>query len=247
MRASISKPTPFIYLAFEKNGPIHILDQTKCWPIHYCPLIFCTHFLLVITQISVNSYNTKMISSLEKSLSEKYVHIPGCHIGIQKNRAIHILFVEKRGLIIYMASAEKGGYSARILCHIYIGSYPPAPLSPPLPPPPPPPPPCSYTWSSKTLTHSYTALWFFFWPTYCWLLDKYRSQFIEYQENKQPRKISEWKICAYTRMSEKWSLLHRNSEKSGHSYTFCEKGGQSYTWQLWKGGHSARTSVLCHM
>ena len=27
---SISKPTPFIYLAFEKNGPIHILDHPKC-------------------------------------------------------------------------------------------------------------------------------------------------------------------------------------------------------------------------
>ena len=30
VRASISKPTPFIYLAFEKNGPIHILDHPKC-------------------------------------------------------------------------------------------------------------------------------------------------------------------------------------------------------------------------
>ena len=29
VRASISKPTPFIYLAFEKNGPIHILDHPK--------------------------------------------------------------------------------------------------------------------------------------------------------------------------------------------------------------------------
>ena len=30
VRASISKPTPFIYLTFEKNGPIHILDHLKC-------------------------------------------------------------------------------------------------------------------------------------------------------------------------------------------------------------------------
>ena len=29
VRASISKPTPFIYLAFKKNGPIHILDHLK--------------------------------------------------------------------------------------------------------------------------------------------------------------------------------------------------------------------------
>ena len=78
------------------------------------------------TNITVNSCNTKRISSLEKSLSEKYVHIPECqkngafHIGIQKNRAIHILFVKKRGPIIYLAALKKGGYSARIsvLCHI---------------------------------------------------------------------------------------------------------------------------------
>ena len=30
MRASISKPTLFIYLAFEKNGPFHILERPKC-------------------------------------------------------------------------------------------------------------------------------------------------------------------------------------------------------------------------
>ena len=57
----------------------------------------------------------------------------------------------------------------------------------------------SYTWSSKMLTYSYTALWFcthFF----CWLLDKYHSQFMKYQENKKSQKISERNICAYTRM-----------------------------------------------
>ena len=30
VRASISKSTPFIYLVFEKNGPIYILDRMKC-------------------------------------------------------------------------------------------------------------------------------------------------------------------------------------------------------------------------
>ena len=58
-------------------------------------------------------------------------------------------------------------------------------------------------------------------PIYCWLLDKYCTQFTDYQENKQPRKISEQKICAYTRMSEKRDFSHRNPEKLGHSYTFC--------------------------
>ena len=59
--------------------------------------------------------------------------------------------------------------------------------------------------------------------THCWLLDKFRSQFVEYQENKQLRKISERKICAYTRMSEKWDLSHSNPEKSYHSYIFLLK------------------------
>ena len=127
VRASISKPTPFIYLAFEKTDPfIYSIIQNVDLFI-YCPLIFFTHFLLVITQkITVNLYNTKRISSLEKSLSEK--------------------------------------------------------------------------------------------------------------------------ICAYTRMSEKWGLSHRNPEKSGHSYTFCwKKGANHIPGSAEKGGYSARTSVLCHI
>ena len=98
-----------------KKGPIHILDHPKCWPIHILPFDFLYPFYAgYYTNIIVSSCNTKRISSLEKSLSEKYVHIPGCqkngafHIGIQKNRAFHILFVEKRGPIIYLAALKKG-------------------------------------------------------------------------------------------------------------------------------------------
>ena len=102
----------------------------------------------------------------------------------------------------------------------------------------------SYTWSSKMLNYSYTALWFFV-PIYCWLLDKYHSQFIEYQ-NKQPRKISERKISVYTKLSEKWGFSHRNPEKSGHSYTFYwKKGANHIPGSAEKGGYSARISVLC--
>ena len=94
------------------------------------------------TNITVSSCNTKRISSLEKSLSKKYVHIPGCqkngafHIGIQKNRAIHILFVKKRGQIIYLASLKKGAIRH---AHPYYAIYRKFPT--PRPPPPPPPPP----------------------------------------------------------------------------------------------------------
>ena len=135
MRASISKPTPFIYLAFEKTDPFIYLIIQNVDLFIYCPLTFCFHFLLVITQIP-NSCNTKRISSLEKSSSEKYVHIPGCqkngafHTGIQKNRAIHIFFVEKRGPIIYLAALKNGAIRH---AHPYYAIYrklPPPPRSP---------------------------------------------------------------------------------------------------------------------
>ena len=101
MRASISKPTPFIYLAFGKKDPFIYLIIQNVDLFIYCPFIFCAHLLLFVRQISQS------------------VH------WIPKEQAL--------------------------------------------------------------------------------------------------RKISEWKICAYTRMSEKWGLSHRNPEKSGHSYTFCWK------------------------
>ena len=119
------KTYPFIYLIIQ-NVNLFI----------YCPLIFCTHFFSgYYTNITVNSYNTKRISSLEKSLSEKYVHIPRCqkngafHIGIQKNRAIHIhvLFVEKRGPIIYLAALKKGAIRH---AHPYYAIYRKLPPTP---------------------------------------------------------------------------------------------------------------------
>ena len=72
--------------------------------------------------------------------------------------------------------------------------------------------------SSEMLTYSYTALRFLYpFIAGCQTNITINSLNIEYQENKQPRKLSERKIC----MSEKWGLSHRNPEKSGHSYTFC--------------------------
>ena len=61
------------------------------------------------------------------------MHIPGCqkngtfHIGILKNRVIHILFVEKRGPIIYLAALKIGPFGTHIRTMTYIGSYRPAP------------------------------------------------------------------------------------------------------------------------
>ena len=85
--------------------------------------------------------------------------------------------------------------------------------------------PHSYTWPFIYLIIQNVDLFIYcpltFCTHFCWLLHKYHSQFMYYQEDKQPRKITERKICANTRMPEKWGLSHRNPEKSGHSYTFC--------------------------
>ena len=58
-------------------------------------------------------------------------HIPGCqkngafHIGIQKNRVVHILSVEKGGPIIYLAALKRGPFGMHICTMPYIGSYTP--------------------------------------------------------------------------------------------------------------------------
>ena len=65
------------------------------------------------------------------------MQITGCHkigafhIQIKKNRVSHIRFVEKRGLIIYLAALEKGAIRH---AHHYYAIYrklPPLPSSPP--------------------------------------------------------------------------------------------------------------------
>ena len=52
------------------------------------------------------------------------------HIGIQKNGAIHILFVEKRGPVIYLAALKKGAIRH---AHPYYAIY--RKLTPAPPPP----------------------------------------------------------------------------------------------------------------
>ena len=89
----------------------------------------------------------------------------------------------------------------------------------------------SYTRSSEMLTHSYTTRWFFV-PIYCWYLDKYCSQFIEYQKNKQPKKSLSEK---YTGMSEKVGPFIYQTRKIGSVIYFFSKKG-SYTWQRWRRG-----------
>ena len=131
MRASISKPTPFIYLAFEKTDPlIYLIIQNVDLFIN-CPLIFFVPiFAGCYTNITVNSCNTKRISSLEKSLSEKYVHIPGCQKKWGPHRESRktgpfIYFLLKKGNQSYTWQCWKRGlFGTHVRNMPYIGSYP---------------------------------------------------------------------------------------------------------------------------
>ena len=143
MRASISKPTQFIYLALEKIDPFIYLIIQNVDLFIYCPLIFCTHLMPVVRQIHSQFIEYQENKQPRKISERKYVYIPSCqkngafHIGIQKNRVFHILFIEKRGPIIYLSALKKGAIRH---AHPYYAIYRKLPPRPPPPHPPPPPP-----------------------------------------------------------------------------------------------------------
>ena len=92
------------------------------------------------TNITYNSCNTKRISSLEKSLWKIYDYTRmsekwGLSLRNPEKSDIHILFVEKRGPIIYLAVLKKGAIRHT---HPYYAIY--RKLLNPHPPAPPPPP-----------------------------------------------------------------------------------------------------------
>ena len=63
-------------------------------------------------------------------------------------------------------------------------------------------------------------------------------------------KMLAWNIRSkYSTGNQKtWGLSHTNQEKSDQSYTFCcKKGANHIPGSAEKGGHLARTSVLCHI
>ena len=111
---------PFIYLII-RNVDLFI----------YCPLIFLPVYCWFL-----DKYRSQLIEYQEnkqprKNSKQKYMHIPGCqkstvfHTGIQKNRVIHILFVEKRGPVIYLAALTKGAIRH---AHPYYAIYKKLPL-----------------------------------------------------------------------------------------------------------------------
>ena len=76
VRASISKPTQFIYLTLKKRT--HSYTRSSEMLTHlYTALCFLYPFIAGSEiNIAVNSLSTKRTSSLENSLNEKYVLVP---------------------------------------------------------------------------------------------------------------------------------------------------------------------------
>ena len=135
MRASISKPTPHIYLAFEKKQTHSYTWSSEMLTYSYSAL----YLLLVVRQIyiAVNSLNTKRTSSPDKSLSEIYTHIPGCQkVGpvkyeYRKIESVIYFLLKKKGLIVYLAALKKGDIRcAHPYYAIYMKLTPPPPAHP---------------------------------------------------------------------------------------------------------------------
>ena len=114
MRASISKPTPFMYLALEKPDPFIYLIIQNVDLFIYCPLIFCTHLLLVVRQISQSVHWIPWEQAASKNLAAKnmciYQDVRKMVSFTQESRKIGLFiyfFVEERGPIIYLATLKK--------------------------------------------------------------------------------------------------------------------------------------------
>ena len=79
------------------------------------------------------------------------------------------------------------------------------------------------------------------------VVDRYCSQFIEYQENKQPQKISEWKnVRIYQDVRKVGPFTYKSRKIGPVIYFLLKKGANHIPGSAEKGGHSARTSILCH-
>ena len=145
VRASISKPTPFIYPAFEKTDPFIYLIIKNVDLIIYCPFDFCAHLLLVVRQIS------QSIPREQAALKNLWAKDMCIYKDFRKNGAFHIgkigsfiYFLLKKGGQSYTGQRWKRGlFGMHVRTMPYIGSY-----SPPSPPPPPP-----------THTHTPSIIW----------------------------------------------------------------------------------------
>ena len=103
--------------------------------IHILPFDFCTHLLLVFRKISQSIHWIPREQAKPRKISQRKIcACTGIHrksgafsIPIPKNRVNHVVFAEKKGLIIYLAVWKGGPFGTHIRTMPYIGSYPPPP------------------------------------------------------------------------------------------------------------------------
>ena len=136
-----------IYLTFEKTDSFMYQIVWNVGPSVYSPLIFCTHLLLVVRQISQSIHWIPREQAASKNLwtkmcmywdtSEKwglsYIH--------PEKWVYHILFTEKRGESYTWQRWKRGPFGTHIHTMSYIESSPPTPstsLNPSVLPPTPP-------------------------------------------------------------------------------------------------------------
>ena len=119
----------------KKTGPLVYLIV---WNVDQ--FIYCLWFLYPFIGGSSQFIEYKENKQPRKISQRKYTHIPGCqksgayHIRIKKNRVSHLLFVEKRGPVMYLAALKKGAIRhAHPYYAIYRKLHPPTPTTPPPP------------------------------------------------------------------------------------------------------------------
>ena len=98
------KPTPIISLVFEKNDLFINLIKQNVYTFKYCSLIFKYPLCCLLTTFTNKYYNFGFWA--------EYVYVflenGTIHIAMMKNLVSHILFLRKRGLIVYLAELKKG-------------------------------------------------------------------------------------------------------------------------------------------
>ena len=125
-----------------KNGPIHILDRPKCWPIHILPFDFYTHLLLVVRQLSQSIYWIPREQEVSKNRWTKNiriyrdVRIAGPFKYEPRKIGSVTLSWWKKGANHIPGSAEKRWpFGTSVLCHTKEVTLLPRPHAPPPPPP----------------------------------------------------------------------------------------------------------------
>ena len=103
----------------------------------------------------------------------------------------------------------------------------------------------SYTRSSDKLTQSYIAHWYLF-PFVAGIYTNIAVNSLTTKRTNSLKNLWVKNTWIYRNVRKKWGLSYTNQEKPGQSYTFCWKNGANHIpGSAEKGGHSARTSVLC--